>query len=267
MPDVPPDRPVRAAGHLPPARGRGRPVRHLPEERALRTEGHDALSPAGVGLAADVPVPQPAGGDEGPVLRPRLQSLHRLRALHAGVRRTSRRRCDRHDRARGAGARRHGHGRLPAGVRLRVLRRVHRRLPGRRAHRDLLQVGTAGARRAVGMRRVSRRLHDDLRGQPLGAGRARGAGAELPGEHGAGVLPGQVRVRVRQRQAPHQETARAAGRRTAGGHLGRGGRRRGRGPRAAQGLDVRADGEPAQHERGALRRAEVRARRHGLEQR
>ena len=43
LPDVPPHRAVRAAGHLPSPRSRHGPLRGLPQERAVRAQGHRAL--------------------------------------------------------------------------------------------------------------------------------------------------------------------------------------------------------------------------------
>ena len=136
LPHLPPHRAVRAPGHMPAPRLCHRPVRGLPQERPVRAQGHHPIRRHRPYDAPELQIPEPARREQRPLLRHGLQPVHRVRALRKGLRGdTGRQR----NHVYGAGRGLPGWScswLLASGVRLRVLRRVHRRLPGGRAGGD-----------------------------------------------------------------------------------------------------------------------------------
>ena len=147
LPQLPPHRAVRTARPLPAPRRRQRPLRDMPQKRALRAERHGSLSRHGHGHNAHLQQPPSAAGGQRPVLGHGHEPVHRLRALRPRVRRG----------ARGFGAHsadalrqepnRDFAGDEPARIGLRVLRRLHRRLPHGRPRGARITSGTRRSRR------------------------------------------------------------------------------------------------------------------------
>ncbi len=200
------------------------------------------------------------------VLRPRPRGVHPVRPLRGGLRRRAAHRRHRPARARsrheGGRGRRRSHGVL--GV--HVVRPVRGDVPDGRAPSQ----GAAGqdhAHRGDDLPVLRGRLRHR-------AGRARGRaagrhGRRRPGQslqRGHAVREGALRHRLRARARPHHAPDGPARRALAGGLVGpRPGRRGGRArapSRPLRGARVRQG-----HQRGRLRHPEVRARRHGHQQR
>ena len=204
MPDLPPHRAVRPCGYLLAPRVGQRPLRNLPQERALRTQGHRALSRNGDGHAAHLQQSPPASRHAGSLLGHGHEPVHRLRALRARVRRGSGRlRADAPD-ALGAQPHRNVSGNQPARIRLRILRRVHRRLPHRRAGRTRLQVGQGRRGSELDMPALPGGLRDEAgseQAQPPDSLHTRPSRRR---QSRTRLLQGQVRDGVRQPARPRK---------------------------------------------------------------
>ena len=163
------------------------------------------------GLLADLQQQASPSESRRPVLGDGHEPVHRVRPLRPRMRRGQGRQRPHAYREVRQVSHRHVSRDLAAGVGVRVLRRVHRRLSYGRSGRAGVQVGQGGRDGDQHLSPVSRRLPDEAGGQQAGQGHPGHARRQRAGEPGPGLFSGAS-------SASTSSTAESAsGRRSCGG--------------------------------------------------